>query len=321
MGTGIGRRDFLKRAAATGLAATVPGPLRAAPAHRAKGPVVISTWRHGVAANAAAWEVLTEGGSALDAVEAGVRVSEADPAVTSVGRGGLPNEDGIVQLDAAIMDGTTREAGSVASLEDILHPISVARLVMEKTRHVMLVGPGARKFALANGHEKTNLLTDRAKAAWEKWNEKREKQDGKDTIGMVALDKAGKMAAACTTSGLRFKMAGRVGDSPIIGCGLYADGAAGGASATGVGEEVIKVCGSFLVTELMRGGASPEAACRTAVDRILERDESNRQKQIAFIALRPDGSFGAASMGKRFQMAVHDADGGRLLDIPASHVK
>ena len=311
------RRDFLIGAAAAGIAAGLPDPWAAAVADEKRRPMIISTWKHGVAANETAWKTLEKGGSALDAVEAGVRVSEADPEVMSVGYGGRPNEDGVVQLDAAIMDGPTRNAGSVGALERIRHPISVARRVMENTRHVMLVGEGARRFAVEQGFEEEDLLTDKAKEAFEKWKSKaRRGPEGKDTIGMVARDAEGRIAAACTTSGLAYKLSGRVGDSPIIGAGLYADDA-GGASATGVGEEVIKVCGSFLIVDSIRRGATPQEACDAAVARILDGHPENRTKQVAFVALSPSGEIGAAAILPGFQYAIHTSDGGRLVDVKA----
>ncbi|MCZ6602877.1 MAG: N(4)-(beta-N-acetylglucosaminyl)-L-asparaginase, partial [Planctomycetota bacterium] len=271
MSSRISRRDFLMGAAAAGFAASLPGVARAEGGAVKTVPIVISTWKHGVAANEAAWKILSEGGSSLDAVEAGVRVSEGDPNVSSVGYGGRPNADGVVELDAAIMNGVTRQAGSVGSIQKIKHPISVARRVMEKTPHVMLVGDGARRFAVAEGFPEEDLLTERSREAYQKWKAKpKGGPEGKDTIGMVAVDKEGGLSAACTTSGLAWKLPGRVGDSPLIGSGLYADVSAGGASATGIGEEVIKVCGSFLIVETMRHGASPQDACETAIARILE---------------------------------------------------
>ena len=228
-------------------------------------PVVISTWRHGLAANDAAWKILSAGGRALDAVEAGVRESESDPAVSSVGFGGLPDAAGRVTLDACIMD-EKGDCGSVAFLQDIENPISVARKVMEKTPHVMMVGEGAKQFAIQQGFKTKALLTDKSKAEWEKWKADHPDAikhweinvENHDTIGMVAIDAQGNLSGACTTSGLAWKLPGRVGDSPIIGAGLYVDNEVGAASATGVGEAVIRAVGSFLVVELMRQGNSPQ---------------------------------------------------------------
>jgi len=277
-------------------------------------PVVISTWNHGIPANDAAWAILEKGGYALDAVEAGVRVPEADPGVISVGYGGLPDADGKVTLDASIMDEKGR-AGSVTFLEHIMHPISVARLVMERTPHVMLSGDGALKFALQNGFEKENLLTPEARKAWKAWkksntgfkpviNIENEVKVNHDTIGMLAIDREGRLCGACTTSGMAFKMHGRVGDSPVIGAGMYVDGKVGGAAATGTGELVMKTLGSFLVVELMRSGMSPEAACREAVNRIVAKIADYRQHQIGYIALNIKGETGAYAIQPGFEYAI-----------------
>jgi len=301
------------------MGAAAPSPSRREPkAEREESgrdgrPVVVSTWKHGLAANEAAVEKLRSGGAALDAVEAGVRVSEADPAVGSVGRGGMPNEDGVVQLDAAIMDGPTHKAGAVAALEGTLHPVSVARRVMETTGHVLLVGEGAVRFARRNGFGEEELLTDRSRERWLEWRRNLSDRDywkgrSHDTIGMVVLDARGSLAAACTTSGLAWKLAGRVGDSPIVGHGMYADQEVGAAAATGIGEAIMRCCGSFLVVEGMRAGRSPEEACREALDRI-RRKEPDLGGQVAFIALRKDGRSAGMALRRGFQYAV--ARGGR----------
>lgn len=279
---------------------------------RAGSPIVISTWNHGIPANAEAWRVLEKGGRSLDAVEAGVRIPEADPNVTTVGYGGFPDRDGRVTLDACIMDEFSN-CGSVACLEHIKHPISVARLVMEKTPHVMLVGDGAYQFALENGFKKENLLTPEAEKAWKEWLKKSEYRpviniENHDTIGMVALDSHGNLSGACTTSGMAFKMHGRVGDSPIIGAGLYVDNEVGAATSTGVGEEVIRICGSHLVVELMRKGASPSEACREAVERIVRKQpERSKSLQVGFLALNKRGEFGSFCLQKGFNFAVKSA--------------
>ncbi len=282
--------------------------------------VVISTWSHGVAANEAAAAVLAGGGVALDAVEQGVRVSESDPECRSVGLGGMPNAAGVVQLDAAIMDGPTAAGGSVASLEGIENPISVARKVMEHTPHVLLVGPGARAFALEHGFAERELLTDAARQRWEQW--RREQQapqlvtpaEDHDTIAMCALDQTGHLATACTTSGLAWKLPGRVGDSPILGAGSFVDDDVGAAGATGVGEEVLQTCGSFLVVENMRRGMSPTEACADAVDRILRKHPAAAEIQVAYIALRADGEVGAFAIRPGFQYALHDGQTNQLID-------
>jgi len=277
-------------------------------------PVVISTWNHGLPANEAAWEILEKGGYSLDAVEAGVRVPEGDPEVITVGFGGIPDASGKVTLDACIMDEKGR-AGSVACLEHIIHPISVARLVMEKTPHVMLVGKGALEFALDNGFKKENLLTPKMKENWKKW--KKEKQEfstkinienqvieNHDTIGMLAIDKEGRISGACTTSGMGFKMPGRVGDSPIIGAGLFIDGEIGGAVATGSGELVMKTLGSFLVVELMRNGKTPTEACEEAVKRIAKKIPDYKNHQVGFIALNKSGEYGSFCIQPGFNFAL-----------------
>lgn len=281
-------------------------------------PIVISTWNFGLAANVEAWRVLSAGGRALDAVEAGAKVPEADPTETSVGYGGLPDRDGRVTLDSCIMD-ELGNCGSVACLEHIVHPVSVARAVMEKTPHVMLVGDGALQFALANGFEKKNLLTPESEKAWKDWLKKAEYKpvvniENHDTIGIVALDSSGNLSGACTTSGMAYKMHGRVGDSPIIGAGLYVDNEVGAATATGVGEEVIKIVGCHLVVELMRQGNSPQDACRLAVERIAKKNPAKaKQIQVGFLALNKNGEYGAYCLQKGFTYAVHDSTSNRIL--------
>lgn len=282
-------------------------------------PIVLSTWNFGLQANVEAWKVLSKGGRALDAVEKGVHVPEGDPQETSVGLGGLPDRDGRVTLDACIMD-EHGNCGSVAFLEHIVHPISVARLVMEKTPHVMLVGEGALQFALANGFRKEKLLTKESERVWKEWLKKAEYKpvaniENHDTIGMIALDEAGNLSGACTTSGMAFKMRGRIGDSPIIGAGLYVDNEIGAATATGVGEEVIKIVGCHLVVELMRQGHAPEEACRLAVERIASKNpDKAKQVQVGFLALNKNGEYGAYCLQKGFTYAVHDASGNSLYD-------
>lgn len=301
-------------------------------------PIVVSTWDFGVAANKAAWDILKAGGSALDAVEAGARVPEADLANMTVGKGGYPDRDGHVTLDACIMD-DKGNCGSVAALENIPHPISVARMVMEKTPHVMLVGEGALQFAIENGFKQETLLTPEGEKAWKDWlKEKKyepvinienksftaEKLPGNqynhDTIGILALDIAGNLSGACTTSGMAFKMRGRVGDSPIIGAGLYVDNEVGGATATGVGEEVIRTVGSFLVVELMRQGRSPQEACREAVERLIKKKpDTAKNIQVGFLALNKNGEYGAFSLQKGFSYAVCDEQKQDLL-LPGASV-
>jgi N4-(beta-N-acetylglucosaminyl)-L-asparaginase len=273
-------------------------------------PLVISTWDFGKPANAEAWKVLTGNGRALDAVEKGVHVPEADPNITTVGYGGAPDRDGHVTLDACIMD-EFANCGSVAGLEHIIHPISVARKVMEKTPHVMLIGDGALQFALANGFKKENLLTPGSEKAWKEWLKTAKYKpvvniENHDTIGMLALDMSQNLSAACTTSGMAYKMRGRVGDSPIIGAGLFVDNEIGAATSTGVGEEVIRICGSHLVVELMRQGNSPQEACEKAVGRIVKNQpKKSKEMQVGFLAINKNGEYGAFALQKGFTFAVY----------------
>jgi N4-(beta-N-acetylglucosaminyl)-L-asparaginase len=281
-------------------------------------PKVISTWRHGVPANEEAWKKLKGGGSALDAVEQGVRHSESDANNLSVGLGGLPDRDGNVTLDACIMN-HEHECGAVAFLQHIENPISVARKVMEDTPHVMLVGKGALEFALEKGFKKTNLLTEKAKKRWEEWKQKSNYNppvniENHDTIGMIAMDKDGNISGACTTSGLAYKLHGRVGDSPMIGAGLFVDNEVGGACATGVGEMVIRTAGSHLVVELMRQGKSPQDACKMAVERIIAKHKSVEGRQVGYLAMNKKGETGAYSIHQGFNYALQENDEGRLLD-------
>ena len=285
-------------------------------------PVVISTWDSGLQANEAAWQILKDNGRALDSVEAGVKIPEADPMNQSVGYGGRPDRDGRVTLDACIMDEFSN-IGSVACLEHIMHPISVARLVMEKTPHVMLVGDGAFQFAIDNGFMKENLLTDESQREWKDWlAESRYNPviniENHDTIGMLAMDAEGNLSGACTTSGLAYKMHGRVGDSPIIGAGLYVDNEIGAATATGIGEEVIRIVGSHLVVELMRQGKSPQKACEEAINRIIKlikfRKKDLKDYQVGFLALNKNGETGAYSIQKGFNYAKYNSEGNNLFD-------
>lgn len=315
------RRNFLKTAATAGLVATVTQKALSNPTNLkfSGNPIVISTWKHGLAANEAAWKILKAGGRALDAVEQGVRVSESDPEVTSVGYGGWPDRDGNVTLDACIMD-ENGNCGSVAFLQNIMNPISVARLVMEKTPHIMLAGEGAKRFALENSFKEENLLTDNALAKWKEWLEENKympnniNKDNHDTIGMLAIDKNGNLSGACTTSGLAWKYHGRVGDSPLIGAGMYSDNEIGAAAATGKGEAVIKIAGSFLVVELMRNSRSPQEACEEAIARIVKKQPDHKEFQVGFIALNKSGETGAYSLEKGFQYAEQSINGNILKD-------
>jgi isoaspartyl peptidase/L-asparaginase-like protein (Ntn-hydrolase superfamily) len=289
-------------------------------------PLVVSTWRHGLPANEEAWKILSSGGRALDAVEQGVQIVEADPKIASVGYGGRPDREGHVTLDACIMD-ETGNAGSVAFLQNIMHPISVARRVMEDTPHVMLVGEGALGFAREMGFEEVDLLTDKSRAELQVWlktaeydpwsppKDPTEGQTNHDTISMLALDQAGNLSGSCTTSGLAYKMHGRVGDSPIIGAALFVDNEVGAACATGVGEEVMKTLGSFLIVELMRQGASPQEACEEGIRRILVRNDSLEDVQVGYLAIDKQGRVGAYDIQPWFQYALTDRnDGTRLVD-------
>ncbi len=294
-------------------------------------PIVISTWKEGINANKAAWEVLKNGGRALDAVEQGVMVTEASENCC-VGLGANPDRDGYVTLDSCIMD-EHANCGSVAFLERIKHPISVARRVMEKTPHVMLVGSGAQQFAVAQGFPlEPQKLSVNAQKAYDNWLIKSEYKPiiniensnhqeafaphklengnwNHDTIGMVAMDANGNLSGSCTTSGMAYKMRGRLGDSPIIGAGLFVDNEVGAATATGQGEDVIRICGSHLVVELMRQGLHPEKACKTAVERIIKiKGDSAKDIQVGFIAINKKGEYGGYCIQKGFDFAVCYAD-------------
>lgn len=259
-------------------------------------PICIATWNFHQASKTAG-DLLDSGSNALDAVEKGVMVEEANLENHTVGKGGAPDRDGFVTLDACIMapDGN---CGSVAFLHDIEHPVSVARKVMEKTPHKMLVGEGALAFALEQGFSRQNLLTQTSREAWEEWLEEKEYRpiinvENHDTIGMLCMDKNGDLAGACTTSGLAYKMRGRVGDSPIIGSGLFLDNEIGGAVATGLGEEIMKNVSSFLIVELMRQGHSPQKACEVAMERIIKSNPGYQDFQVAFLAINKQGEVGS----------------------------
>lgn len=329
----LDRRSFLRLSGLLSVAALAGGACgkrrSVVPLDVADGPVVISTWNFGQAANSEAWKVLAAGGPALDAVETGTRQAEADPENQSVGYGGRPDRDGKVTLDACIMDARGR-CGSVAALEQIMHPISVARLVMEKTPHIMLAGEGALQFALEQGFERVDLLTEKSRSDWEEWLEESEYRPvpnienavpgnaaDHDTIGMLALDGTGNLGGACTTSGMAYKLHGRVGDSPIIGAGLYVDNEIGAAVATGVGEEVIRIVGSHLVVELMRQGHTPEEACKLALERLVRMNpEGARDVQVGFLALRRDGAVGAYALQDKFTYAVRTGTVDELRQAP-----
>ncbi|MCK7589769.1 N(4)-(beta-N-acetylglucosaminyl)-L-asparaginase [Subsaxibacter sp. CAU 1640] len=314
------RRNFIKNASLTGVGLAVGNSLLSCDdkykktsektvsvdAPKGSFPLVIATWNV-KNATAKAWEVIQNGGSALDAVEQGCMVEEADETGQSVGKGGLPDRDGHVTLDACIMD-KYGNCGSVVFLENVVHAVSVARKVMEETPHVMLAGKGAEQFAYEKGFPKENLLTEASKKAWEEWKKTSEYKpiiniENHDTIGMLAIDKNGDISGACTTSGLAYKMHGRVGDSPIIGSGLFVDNEIGACVATGLGEEVVKTVGSFLVVELMRQGKSPQEACEEAISRIVNKPNSNyKDFQVGYIAVNKKGETGTYSIHQGFSM-------------------
>ncbi len=315
------RRKFLKNSisvvAGIGLAGKVSASQSIGELKRSKVPKALSTWNHGIPANAEAMRIMNSGGSALDAAENGVKIIESDPNGSSVGLGGLPDRDGNVTLDACIMD-HKGNAGSVCFLQNIMHPISVARKVMEETPHVMLAGEGAKKFALAQGFAEENLLTESSKKAWEEWLKSSEYKpiinvENHDTIGLICQDSEGNLSGSCTTSGLAYKMHGRVGDSPIIGAGLFVDNDYGAAVATGMGELMMKTLGSFLVVELIRQGATAQEACEAAIKRIVEKlDYENFQ--VGYLAMDIEGNTGAYAIHKGFNYAEMINSNNRLID-------
>lgn len=275
-------------------------------------PIVICTWNF-QNATAKAWEILNVGGSALDAVEKGVMVEEADVNNQTVGKGGRPDRNGYVTLDACIMD-KDGNCGAVLCMQNIAHPISVARKVMEDTPHVMLAGKGAEEFAYEKGFEKVDLLTEKSKQEWLEWKKTSQYKpiiniENHDTIGMLAIDKNGDISGACTTSGMAYKFGGRVGDSPIIGAGLFVDNEIGGATATGVGEEVVRTVGSFLIVELMRQGKSPQEACEEGVKRIIAKNKDNTDFQIGFIAMNKKGETGSYCIQPGFTYRQYSEEG------------
>src|SRR5688572_11323014 len=317
----MNRRNFLHLSAIT--APTIASKKAIASKLMTVKPIVISTWDSGMAVNAEAWKVLAKGGKSIDAIEAGARQIE-DTINCCVGLGGNPDRDGIVTLDACIMDEHSN-CGAVAGLERIKHPISVARKLMETTPHVLLVGNGAQQFALQHGFPKeSGELSKDAQQAYKEWLKTSEYKptinienqpkggpfapaffpDGRpnhDTMGLVAMDAAGNISGGVTTSGMAFKLHGRVGDSAVIGAGLFVDNSVGAATSSGVGEEVIRICGTHLVVEFMRQGNSPEMACRKAVERIVKRDRAKAKTlQVGFLAMNKRGEYGAYSVQKGF---------------------
>ncbi len=307
----INRREILASGAMAGVAlgmgeTTLESKLRS---ETAKVPVFIATWPFGKVACEAAIQQLADGKSGLDAIENGIKLVEGDPKIDSVGLGGIPNAEGEVELDACIMSGPGHLAGSVAGLRTILHPISVARRVMEKTRHVLLVGEGARKFAVAQGFPTTELVTETQRQNYDRWKkeraEKKIDENNHDTIAMVGVDGEGNVFGGCSTSGLAFKMPGRVGDSPIIGSGLYVDNTVGAAGATGIGENIMRFCGSYMVVDFMRQGLDPQSACKATIERISKICEIPISKlDINFVAVNRQGGYGAAGTSDGFKFAV-----------------
>jgi N4-(beta-N-acetylglucosaminyl)-L-asparaginase len=334
----VSRRRFLgtSTAAAAGLSlGRIPSVVPGTTTHfaRATRPTVVAS-ANGLRGVARAYEMLTKGTDPLDAVIAGVNIQELDPEDQSVGLGGLPNADGVVQLDASCMHGPTRRAGAVASLEGIATPSLVAKAVMDYTDHILLVGPGAKQFALQMGFKEQNLLTEKSRQDWLRWKARLNANDNwldhdddvaikfsTGTINMNAVTASGDIASVTTTSGLAWKIPGRVGDSPIIGAGQYCDNAVGAAGSTGRGEANIKACGAFLTVEGMRRGLTPQQACLETLQRVVattERrllDDRGRPRfNLSYYAVAKDGSYGGATMYSGGRFAVADAKGARLED-------
>lgn len=346
----ISRREFTEAAAlaAAGLGATMvaaAAQTQAAPALAGPGRTLAIASGNGQRAVDKTVELIEKGEPPLDAVVAGVNIIEDDPTDHSVGYGGLPNEDGVVELDSCVMDGRTHKAGAVAALQRIKNPSSVARLVMRRTDHVLLVGDGALRFARAHGFKEEELLTDEARREWLKWKESHSDTDDwldpesqqqwgratrpvdvlytTGTVTCMAVTGGGDIAGCTSTSGLSYKLAGRVGDSPIIGAGLYVDNAVGACGSTGRGEANLQNCTSFVVVEMMRTGMSPEQACLEALRRVVAHSEprlleSNGTPKfgLTMYALRKDGQFGGASITRGVKMAVRDGAASRLVELP-----
>ena len=316
------RRKFLKKSSLS-TAAIISTPIiascesdtktvKTAASSNSIKPIEIATWDV-PNATVKAWEVLKNEGNALDAVEAGVKMEEADINNQSVGKGGRPDRDGNVTLDACIMD-QNGNCGAVVYMQNVTHAISVARKVMEETPHVMLAGKGAEQFAYEKGFLKEDLLTEKSKLEWQEWKKEAKYSpviniENHDTIGMLAIDAKGDISGACTTSGMAYKMAGRVGDSPIIGSGLFVDNEIGGATATGQGEEIVKTVGSFLVVELMRQGRSPQEACEEAVNRIVKGNPNYKDIQVGYIAINKKGETGGYCIHPGFSYRVYSDKG------------
>lgn len=284
-------------------------------------PLIISTWNHGISANEETWSHLKKGANPIDAIEAGLKIPEADPKIRSVGYGGFPDREGKVTLDACIMDYQSN-CGAVSFLQGIKHPISVAKRVMQNTPHIMLSGKGAFQFAQSEGFKEENLLTEEAKKDWELWMEESKYKpvintENHDTISMLVLDEQANISGGCTTSGAPWKMHGRVGDSPIIGAGLFLDNDIGAAAATGLGEAVIRTAGSAMVVELMRQGKSPSQACKEIVERIYHKHKNHKDMeylQVGFIAINKNGEHGGYSLRSGFNYAVCDQEKGNRME-------
>ena len=261
---------------------------------------------------------LDNGANALEAAVSGAAVEEADILNTTVGKGGAPDREGTVSLDACVMD-SNGNCGAVLAVENITHVAALAKDVMEQTPHVILAGEGARKFAIEQGYKTENLLSEPSKKAWKKWLKKSDYQpkiniENHDTIGMLCYDQSGNLSGSCSTSGLTYKMKGRVGDSPIIGSGLFVDNTVGAAVATGLGEEVIKTVGSFLIVELMRQGKSPQKACEEAIERIIQKQQVKPDFQVAYIATNTAGAIGAFSIHKGFSYTLYKNNNCQKID-------
>lgn len=346
----LNRREFC--VSAVGLAAAGLGGSRMAEAGLSDQPAVLRSGGtplviasgNGLEACRRAMELLRQGADPVDAVVAGVNLIEDDPENLTVGYGGLPNEEGVVELDACVMHGPTHKGGAVAALRNIRHPSSVAKIVMQRTDHVLLVGEGALRFARAHGFKEEDLLTDKARRVWLEWRESHSDQDDwlhpegdeaqaqacgrrladrpTGTVTCMALTAAGDIGGCTSTSGLAYKIPGRVGDSPILGAGLYVDNAVGACGSTGRGEANLLNCSSFLVVELMRGGATPEEACRRVLQRVADRTEKRLRDRdglpaygLTLYALRKDGLFGGASLRGPGKMAMHDGKEARRVDL------
>jgi N4-(beta-N-acetylglucosaminyl)-L-asparaginase len=318
------RRKFIKKTL-LGSAVLIPGVNQALPIFQssskpADGPLILSTWNHGIPANAAAISAYKQTGSIVDAVEIGVKDTELDMENLSVGLQGLPDREGVTTLDASIMTGDGA-CGSVAFVRQVKHPISLARAVMEKTPHVMLAGEGARQFAISQGFPiEEEKLSPKAQKAYDEWKKTSKYKpiiniENHDTIGMIGMDDKGNFAGSCTTSGLAYKMHGRVGDSPIIGAGLYVDNEVGAATATGLGESIIRICGSFLIVELMRQGRTPQEACEEAVRRLISKNRKDiADIQAGFLAINKEGQVGAFAVQPGFNFAQATLSNNELID-------